>query len=113
MKDHLQAILTLFSLVNPMVCALMFADQAAGRTAAQRVSDAIRVVAVVAVVLVIAAFAGSRLLGVFGISLDSFSVAGGIVLSFIGFRMLAGSGAATRPAQPVATPRPRARTTRR
>lgn len=100
MKDHLQAILTLFSLVNPMVCAMMFTNLAAGRTGAQRVSDAIRVVAVVAVVLVIAAFAGSRLLGVFGISLDGFSVAGGIVLCFIGFRMLAGSGGQTEPGHP-------------
>lgn len=32
MEDHLQAIATLFSLVNPMVCAMMFTGLTAGRT---------------------------------------------------------------------------------
>lgn len=71
---------------------MMFSHLAAGRTRAQRISDAVRSIAVIAVVLVIAAFAGARVLGIFGVSLDAFSVAGGVVLSFIGFRMLAGGG---------------------
>lgn len=90
MKEHLQSIATLFSLINPMVCAMMFANLAVGQTGAQRVSGAVRAIAVIAVVLVIAAFAGAHILGLFGISLDVFSVAGGVVLSFIGFRMIAG-----------------------
>lgn len=92
MKEHLQSIATLFSLINPMVCAMMFASLAAGQTGAQRASGAVRAIAVIAVVLVIAAFAGAHILSLFGISLDVFSVAGGVVLSFIGFRMLAGAG---------------------
>ena len=92
MKENLQAIATIFSLINPMVCAMMFASLATGQTQAQRVSGAVQAIAVIAVVLVIAAFAGAQILGVFGISLNVFSVAGGVVLSFIGFRMLAGTG---------------------
>lgn len=97
MEYHLQAIATLFSLVNPMVCAMMFTGLAAGRTKAQRVSDATRAILTIAVVLVIAALAGASILKVFGIPLDVFSVAGGIVLSFIGFTMLAGSKSADKP----------------
>lgn len=91
MKEHLQSIVTLLSLVNPMVCAMMFTNLTAGRTSVQRISDATRALVTVGVVLVIAALVGARILGAFGISLDVFSVAGGIVLSFIGFNMLVGS----------------------
>ncbi|MEO9778812.1 MAG: MarC family protein [Sedimentitalea sp.] len=95
MENHLQAIATLFSLVNPMVCAMMFTSLTKDRTTPQRMADATRAILTIAVILVIAAFAGASILKVFGIPLDVFSVAGGIVLSFIGFTMLAGSGSPT------------------
>jgi multiple antibiotic resistance protein len=97
MEHHLQAIATLFSLVNPMVCAMMFTGLTAGRTKPQRLSDATRAIVTIAAVLVIAALAGARILKVFGIPLDVFSVAGGIVLAFIGFTMLAGSKSTDKP----------------
>ncbi len=90
MKDHLQAIATLFPLINPMVCAMMFVSLSSGRSPAQKIVDATRVILMIAAVLVVAAFLGARILHVFGISLDAFSVAGGLVLSFIGFQMLVG-----------------------
>lgn len=104
MKDHLQSIATLFSLINPMVCAMMFADLTAGRTGAQRFADATRALLIVGIVLVIAALAGAHILGVFGVSLNVFPVAGGIVLSFIGFNMLVGSHKTDTPPQTVETP---------
>ncbi|MEP9371289.1 MarC family protein [Mesorhizobium sp. KR1-2] len=108
MEDHLQAIVTLFSLVNPMVCAMMFAGLTAGRTGARRVSDATRAILTIAVVLIIAALAGARILDIFGIPLDVFSVAGGIVLSFIGFTMLSGSRPANEPDPATQNPDPSA-----
>ncbi len=96
MQHHLQAIATLFSLVNPTVCAMMFAGLTSGRNRAQRVSDATRAILIIAVVMVVAALAGAHILRIFGIPLDVFSVAGGIVLSFIGFTMLAGSKSSDR-----------------
>lgn len=109
MKEHLQAIATIFSLINPFVCVMMFSNLATRRSGAQRISDAIQTVAVIAVVLVIAAFAGARVLDIFGVSLDAFSVAGGVVLSFIGFRMLAGDGNQSQTAtSPSATAGPTA-----
>lgn len=97
MEYHFQAIATLFSLVNPMVCAMMFTGLTAGQTKAQRVSDATRAILTIAVVMVTAALAGAQILRIFGIPLDVFSVAGGIVLSFIGFTMLAGSKSSDKP----------------
>jgi multiple antibiotic resistance protein len=45
------------------------------------------------VILVIAALVGARVLQVFGVSLDAFSVAGGGVLAWIWFTMLRGDSA--------------------
>src|SRR5215207_5841831 len=42
----------------------------------------------VLVILVITALVGARVLQIFGVSLDAFSIAGGGVLSWIGFAML-------------------------
>src|SRR5215471_1548802 len=49
----------------------------------------------VLVILVVAALAGARVLQVFGVSLDAFSVAGGGVLTWIGFSMLRGNSMQT------------------
>ena len=48
------------------------------------------------VILVVAALAGARVLRVFGVSLDAFSIAGGGVLTWIGFSMLRGNSTQTQ-----------------
>lgn len=95
MKDQLQAIATLFSLINPVVCVLIFSGLSQGRTAGQRKVDATKAVLTIGFVLILAAFLGAPVLRVFGISFDAFSVAGGIVLAFIGFSMLIGTPSTT------------------
>jgi multiple antibiotic resistance protein len=90
MEQHLQAIVTVLSLVNPLICGAMFARIEAGQTRATRLADATKAVLAVLVVLVIAALAGARVLQVFGVSLEAFSIAGGGVLTWIGFSMLRG-----------------------
>jgi multiple antibiotic resistance protein len=102
MSEHLQAIATVFSLVNPFVCAMIFASIIQGQSRAWAVRNATMSVLIVAVVLVIAAFLGSPILNLFGISLDAFSVAGGGVLIFIGFSMLQGTGSPSTPNNPRA-----------
>jgi multiple antibiotic resistance protein len=42
------------------------------------------------IILVVSAFVGLRVLGVFGISLDVFQVVGGIIIAYMGFDMLGG-----------------------
>jgi multiple antibiotic resistance protein len=93
MEQQLQAIATVLSLVNPMICGAMFARIEAGQARAARLADATRAALAVLVILVIAALVGARVLEVFGVSLDAFSVAGGGVLSWIGFTMLSANSA--------------------
>jgi multiple antibiotic resistance protein len=88
MEQQLQAIATVISLVNPLICGVMFTQIEAGQTRAARLADATRATLAVLVILVVAALAGARVLQLFGVSLDAFSVAGGGVLSWIGLSML-------------------------
>jgi multiple antibiotic resistance protein len=87
-EQQLQAIATVLSLVNPMICGAMFARIEAGQDRSARLADATKAALAVLVILVVAALVGSKVLQVFGVSLDAFSVAGGAVLSWIGFTML-------------------------
>ena len=100
MKQHLQAIATVLSLVNPMICGAMFARVEVGRDRAAMLADAIKAALAVLVILIVAALVGTRVLQIFGVSLDAFAVAGGGVLSWIGFTMMrAGSAPAQEPAK--------------
>jgi multiple antibiotic resistance protein len=96
MEQQLQAIATVLSLVNPMICGAMFARIEAGRAPSARLADATKAALAVLVILVVAALAGAKVLQLFGVSLDAFSVAGGGVLSWIGITMLRAN---TAPAQ--------------
>lgn len=95
MDKQLQAIVTVLSLVNPMVCAMIFAQLEGSRTRKEKVADATKAAFAVVVVLALAALFGIKILGIFGVSLDAFSVAGGIVLAQIGFSMLSGQSNAS------------------
>ena len=83
-------------MVNPMICGAMFARIEAGQARAARLADATKAALAVLVILVVAALVGARVLQVFGVSLDAFSVAGGGVLSWIGFAMLRANPAPAR-----------------
>ena len=95
MKEQLQAIVTVLSLVNPAICATMFAQATRNDTPAAKFSAAAKASFAVAVILVLAAIAGTRLLSLFGVSLDAFMVAGGGVLAWMGFSMLAAKASQT------------------
>ena len=90
MKQHLQAIVTVLSLVNPLICGAMFTQIEIGQDRARQLADATKVALVVLVILTLAALAGARVLQIFGVSLQAFSVAGGGVLIWIGSSMLRG-----------------------
>ncbi|MGA2258307.1 MAG: MarC family protein [Thermoguttaceae bacterium] len=97
MQDHLQAIITVLTLINPAMCAAIFAGIEAGRPRGPQLADAGKAALAVLVILVLAALFGQRLLGLFGVSLDAFMVAGGSVLAWIGFGMLCGTPAGSQP----------------
>jgi multiple antibiotic resistance protein len=93
MEQHLQAIATVLSLVNPVICGAMFARIEAGQARAAQLANATKAALAVLVILVVAALVGARVLQIFGVSLNAFSVAGGGVLSWIGFTMLRANSA--------------------
>jgi len=93
MQQHFQEIVTVLSLVNPLICGAMFAQIEAGQTNATRLADATKAALTVLIILVIAALVGAKVLQIFGVSLEAFSVAGGGVLAWIGFSMLRGNSA--------------------
>tara|TARA_R110000850_G_scaffold60079_7_gene138178 strand:- start:2115 stop:2711 length:597 start_codon:yes stop_codon:yes gene_type:complete len=87
---------TVLSLVNPVICAALLSKLTAGMSKGGKVKAATKAALIVAVILSGAAFVGVKLLQVFGISLDAFQVAGGLVLMWMGFTMLSGgAGSAT------------------
>ncbi|WFB37352.1 MarC family protein [Kiritimatiellota bacterium B12222] len=91
MNEHLQAIVTVLSLVNPTICAALFSKATAGDAMSEKMVAATKASFAILIILVIATLVGIRLLHLFGVSLDAFMVAGGSVLSWMGFSMLAGS----------------------
>ena len=92
MKEQLQAIVTVLSLVNPAICGAMFAQIEANRSRGQQTADATKAVLATTVILTVSALIGPQLLNLFGVSLDAFMVAGGGVLAWMGFSMLSGQG---------------------
>jgi len=93
MTLHLQAFFTVLSLINPFVCGMIFDNIESDRSRAERLGDAARAAAAILVILELAALIGVRVLKLFGISLDVFSIAGGGVLVWMGFSMLKGTNA--------------------
>jgi len=107
--DHLQAIITILSLVNPFMCAAIFVQIEAGKSPGAQLGSATKVAVAVFVILTVAALVGVKVLHLFGVSLDAFMVAGGGVLAWLGFAMLRGSppgppAAAAPHANPSLTP---------
>jgi multiple antibiotic resistance protein len=92
MKEQVQAIVTVLSLVNPVVCGAMFARIETSRPRNEQLADATRVALATAVMLTVSALIGTQLLHLFGVSLDAFMVAGGGVLAWMGFSMLSVPG---------------------
>ena len=94
MHEQLQAIITVLSLINPAICAAMFARAVAGQPLREKITDSAKAALAVLIILTVAALLGQRLLNLFGVSLDAFMVAGGGVLAWMGFSMLSGQSAA-------------------
>ncbi len=84
----LSAFVTLFVVIDPPGCAPIYASLTTGATAAQRRSMAIRAVGIAAAILLIFALWGKQLLHILGIELDSFRIAGGIMLFMIAMDMV-------------------------
>lgn len=84
----ISAFITLFVVIDPPGCAPIYAGLTKGASAAQARSMAIRACLIAAAILVIFALFGEDLLGALHIELDSFRIAGGLMLFWIAFEMV-------------------------
>ncbi|MBX7491920.1 MarC family protein [Qipengyuania sp. 1NDW9] len=84
----LSAFITLFVVIDPPGCAPIYAGLTKGATGAQRRNMAIRASFIAGIILLIFALFGEQLLGALHIDLDSFRIAGGLMLFWIAFEMV-------------------------
>jgi multiple antibiotic resistance protein len=82
------AFVTLLVTIDPPGLAPLFLVLTAGMNRAQRMQVAVRASVTAFVVLALFAVAGASILGVFGITLPAFRVAGGLLLFYIAFEMV-------------------------
>jgi len=82
------SLITFFVVIDPPGCAPIYAGLTAGVPAEHRRAMAIRAVLIAGAILVIFALFGQDILRALGISLDSFRIAGGIMLFLIALEMV-------------------------
>ena len=82
------AFITLFVVIDPPGCAPIYAGLTKGATSVQRRSMAIRASLIAAAILLGFAAFGEELLNALHIELDSFRIAGGLMLFWIAFEMV-------------------------
>lgn len=79
-----------FAIMNPFVNLPIFLALTAGFTIAQQRVLAFKITVFSAIMCAIILFAGQKIIGFFGITVDQFRIAGGIVLAHIAWSMLNG-----------------------
>jgi multiple antibiotic resistance protein len=84
----LSAFITLFVIIDPPGCAPIYAGLTTGASAAQRRSMAFRACAIAFAILLFFLLLGEQLLGALHIELDSFRIAGGLMLFLIALDMV-------------------------
>ena len=84
----ISAFVTLFVVIDPPGCAPIYASLTTGANAQQRRSMAIRATVIAGLILVFCAMFGEALLSFLHIDLDSFRIAGGIMLFIIAIDMV-------------------------
>ena len=80
----------LFAIMNPFITLPLFLAVTVNKTVAEQRSQAVAIVIYTTAMCLVISLAGSHIIRFFGVSLDSFRVAGGLVLSGIAMSMLNG-----------------------
>jgi multiple antibiotic resistance protein len=84
----LSAFVTFFVVIDPPGCAPIYAGLTKGASAQQARSMALRATWIASLILLVFALFGQQLLGALHIELNSFRIAGGLMLFFIAFDMV-------------------------
>ncbi|MGB9097850.1 MarC family NAAT transporter [Erwinia sp.] len=92
MSDLLRAIglglVVLLPLANPLTTVVLFLGLAGQMSSAERNKEAMMASIYVFIILMVAWYAGQLVMNTFGISIPGLRVAGGLIVAYIGFRML-------------------------
>jgi multiple antibiotic resistance protein len=88
LHQFVSAFITLFVVLDPPGCAPIYAGLTTGASGVQRRAMAIRACAIAGVILLLFALFGEALLGALHIELDSFRIAGGLMLFLIALDMV-------------------------
>ena len=81
----------LFAIMNPVANVPVFLSLTSGASVAERRKVAVTALITVSIGCVVAAVAGSSILGAFGVSINDFRLAGGLLVLLIALSMLHGS----------------------
>lgn len=88
LTSFLLALSSLFSIVNPLGSALIFAQVTAGRSHAERVELSRRIGLYAAMLMLVALWAGAPILNFFGVSMAALRIAGGLVVAASAWSLL-------------------------
>ncbi|MDQ3559261.1 MAG: MarC family protein [Pseudomonadota bacterium] len=88
MRELISAFVTLFVTIDPPGLAPLFLALTAGMSRSQRGQIALRASLIAFGILVLFAVAGTAILMIFGITIHSFRIAGGLLLFHIAFEMI-------------------------
>lgn len=91
MNDFLQAFVSLLAITNPIVAAPIYLSIVAGMSDEVKLRATTQAALAVLMILAASALFGRTILELFGISLEAFRGAGGLVIILIGLEMLRGS----------------------
>jgi multiple antibiotic resistance protein len=97
METMLLAITALFPIMNPFSTAPLFVSLTANMDEGKRRQQALRGCVYAFGILLVFLLLGSAIINFFGISLAGIRVAGGLIISTVGFRMLASTPATPPP----------------
>jgi multiple antibiotic resistance protein len=87
METVIQSTIAMMAVINPFVCGTMLLQMEQGDTKSNIIAG-LKAMATVLIILLVSAVGGRYILSAFGISIDAFKAVGGIILAFIGFKML-------------------------
>ncbi len=87
---YIQAAITMTAVINPMVAGMMLLQMEEGKSNRDKIIFTVKSTTLTTIVLLTSAILGQFILKFFGISLEVFRIVGGIIVAYIGFRMLSG-----------------------
>ncbi len=84
----LKHLLGLFIIINPISKIFIFNQMADSLDDKERFKSAVTATIAIAVIMLLAVWLGKDLLDIFGINIDDFKIAGGIIIFYNGFTLL-------------------------